>query len=315
MRNLKFLSLFLFVFSIFSCSPFTASISDYYNKYTESAGLLDVEYPENSIFSNKIQLNCVGSDADSIINLNLFNPKKLNMQIVFEIDIESEIGNALNGAYFEEGAYQIVNLNENPSRAQLVFYKEFINYIDSGKITDSNGKPVKTIIGTITTGIPISQDSEDSENYRDIREYPFTISFNSTPPDIKNAMLQLTQNGSGQYVLCFYLPKVKDTVHECDTKKIKIGSETYYFKDTGSGVNFYTDEECNTAANSNKINTSYGTGTLYPLHSGGGTFSGAAPSGYYPVYYITGAAFSKNEIKYDIVHKSSFYSVFYILET
>lgn len=304
MRNLKFLSLFLFVFSIFSCSPFTASISDYYNKYTESAGLLDVEYPENSIFSNKIQLNCVGSDANSIINLNLFNPKKLNMQIVFEIDIESEIGSALTNGnqYFEEGAYQIVNLNENPSRAQLVFNKGFINYIDSGKITDSNGKPVKTIIGTITTGIPI----EDSENYRDIREYPFTISFNSTPPDIKNAMLQLTQNGSGQYVLCFYLPKVKDTVHECDTKKIKIGSETYYFKDTGSGVNFYTDEECNTAADSNKINTSYGTGTLYPLHSGGVTFSGTAPSGYYPVYYFTETSMSADEIKYDIVLEDDF---------
>lgn len=170
--------------------------------------------------------------------------------------------------------------------------------VDKGDYTDSvTGKAIKDISFSITLKANVSGI------IRTFGTYELKLMANSAPPDIKNAMFQLTEDGGGNYVLCFYLPKVKGTVHECDTKKIKIGSDTFYFKDTGSGVDFYTDEGCTTAADSTKIAASY-SGSLYPAVPG---ISFSTPtSGYYPVYYFTETSMSADEIKYDIVLEDDF---------
>lgn len=287
-----FLTLFLSGIFLTSCNN---SVREYFEYYTDSAAI-ELMNLENVNGTSPSGFKSIDSNYDGNAEFILRNPKKYTLEMNFFPSEKFSEALVLASYYDQNGNWTVTQNASDPNIAQLWINKNLLNYIDNGNLKDSSENIIKAITGEITI--------EDSETHRPFESYDVNILVNSPPPVIRNAMFQLTSNSSGTYILCFYLPKVKGTVHECDTKKIKIGSETYYFKDTGSGVNFYTDEECNTAADSNKITTSY-TNSLYPLTDDGLTFTAPA-SDFYPVYFLTGIQFSTNEVKYDIVLEDDF---------
>lgn len=287
-----FLTLFLSGIFLTSCNN---SVREYFEYYTDSAAI-ELMNLENVNGTSPSGFKSIDSNYDGNAEFILRNPKKYTLEMNFFSSEKFSDALDLASYYDIEDNWKVTQNASDPNIAQLWINKNLLNYIDNGNLKDSSGNIIKAITGVITI--------EDSETHRPFESYDVNILVNSPPPVIRNAMFQLTSNSNGTYILCFYLPKVKGTVHECDTKKIKIGSETYYFKDTGSGVNFYTDEECNTAADSNKITTSY-TNSLYPLTDDGLTFTAPA-SDFYPVYFLTGIQLSTNEVKYDIVLEDDF---------
>lgn len=287
-----FLTLFLSGIFLISCNN---SVREYFEYYTDSAAI-ELMNLENVNGTSPSGFKSIDSNYDGNAEFILRNPKKYTLEMNFYATGKFEEALTLTSYYDQNGNWTVTQNASDPNIAQLWINKNLLKYIDEGNLKDSSENIIKAITGVITI--------EDSETHRPFESYDINILVNSPPPVIRNAMFQLTASTDGEYVLCFYLPKVKGTVHECDTKKIKIGSETYYFKDTGSGVNFYTDEGCTTSADSNKITTSY-TNLLYPLTDDGLTFTAPA-SDFYPVYFLTGIQFSTNEVKYDIVLEDDF---------
>ena len=96
-------------------------------------------------------------------------------------------------------------------------------------------------------------------------------------------MIQLTAANDGEYILCFYLPVVNGTVHEKDTKILKINNRTWYFSKDGKKI--YTDIQC-----TNEDTENFATSmTVYPLDEGGSGFDpSTCPAGYVPWFYKTG---------------------------
>ena len=95
-------------------------------------------------------------------------------------------------------------------------------------------------------------------------------------------MLQLSENNSGTYILCFYAPKTNGTVH-IDTKKIYINNECYDFGTDGKPVN----RTGITSSDPQFITISNPSTQLFPLRNTNLKFSENAPANYEACYYDT----------------------------
>lgn len=254
---------------------FNKPVKSFYQYYTESVAVgktvIDESFPKTDE-----GIICIPSDTDKEIKLFLRNPQDYS-DLVFNYEFgDSAVQSIVNSI---SDSVKIQRLESNSTYC-LIFSKTFLESIDG---TDSN-----SLNGTVK----ISQTS----TLRSFEDFQMEYIANTKPVTIRNPIFQLTQNGTGSYVVCFFIPVLSNTIHK-DINRIIISGTTYYLSDDRSV--FYTDAEKTNA--SDLIKTS---ATIYPLTDGGLSFSDyVTPEGYRPVYYFTNQPMSEDTVLYDITLK------------
>lgn len=118
--------------------------------------------------------------------------------------------------------------------------------------------------------------SEKNPPYRTFPSFPIQLHVDSVPPAVEKLCVQLSNSSNGNYVLCFYLPKLTGTVHENDTKFFYVNNKKFSFNDSS-----ITDESGNTVSVSKPTNLSPLNGYTFQTDS-------SLNSNYRLVYYDTG---------------------------
>ncbi|WP_407435122.1 hypothetical protein [Treponema sp.] len=120
--------------------------------------------------------------------------------------------------YFSQSADKsIVDFEIPKSFLQDVENGSFILYDLSG---NSTGNIQKNISGTVTIN--------ELDTNRDFNSFHINLIVNSAPPRMRDAMFQYDKSDSDrQYVVCFKIPNLNNTVHQKDTKTLVINGETY----------------------------------------------------------------------------------------
>lgn len=258
-----------------SCEMFNKPVKEFLQYYTETAAIgrfvLNGVYPKTD---NGI--TCLPSDSSKEILLYLRNPQNYADLILTYKFADTNV-QAIADSIPE--AVTIKKLESNSSYG-LTFSKEFLEKLDG---SDSN-----SLNGTISI--------QQLSTLRTFEDFSLNYIANTTPVSIRNPMFQLTNNGSGDYVVCFFVPVLSGTIHR-DIDRIIIDNVTYYMSD--DRTTFYTDAEKTSA--SEKFKTS---ATVYPLAEGGYKFSDySTPDGYIPIYYYTNQPISEDTISYTITLK------------
>ena len=246
-----------FIFSLVSCDNFNKPVREYFDYYTNTAGIGEMAVPESIGTWNGMPV--IESTSDKEIIFYLRNPK--NYTLLTECAYSDS--NMPRGAIAQDTADKsrikmLLEAND------LVTYEE--SYPDD-----------KIISGIITLQVDDGRPPFDGF-------FPFSILVNSAPPPIRGSTLQLSQNNSGTYILCFYAPKTNGTVH-IDTKKIYINNECYDFGTDGKPVN----RTGITSSDPQFITITNPLTQLYPIKNTSITFSGNdnAPANYAACYYDT----------------------------
>ena len=271
----SFFAILAFIFSLVSCDNFNKPVREYFEFYTTEAvvGKAVVSEPAGTYSG----ITCVESNGDKEVRLYLMNPKDFNIASGYSFD-----DSRLTGICSPWGS--ITSLDKNTLK--LTFTKEFLEGVEKGGLAECDpdtgnptGRYTKDISGTVTLS---TSDGGVARNFK--TPFHFSILVNSAPPPIRGVTLQLSQNNSGTYILCFYAPKTNETVH-IDTKKIYINSECYDFGTNGKPVNRagITDSDPQFITITNPLTQ------LYPIKNTSITFSGNAnaPANYVACYYDT----------------------------
>lgn len=258
-----------------SCEMFNKPVKEYLQYYTETAAIgrfvLNGVYPKTD---NGI--TCLTSDSSKEILLYLRNPQNyadLILTYKFADTNVQAIADSIPEAV-------TINKLESNSSYGLTFSKEFLETLD--------GSEHNSLKGTLS----IRQDSTQ----RQFESFEINYIANTAPVLIRNPMFQLTNNGSGDYVVCFFVPFLSGTIHR-DIDRIIINNVTYYMSEDRQ--TFYTNPEKSIA--SDLFQTS---ATVYPLAEGGYKFSDySTPDGYIPIYYYTNQEMTNETVSYEITLK------------
>ena len=270
-NNKSSLMLSLFTFALLfltGCeNMFHKPVKEWFEKYTDTAAIEKHEFSSLAV-KNPSGVMCIPSGDDQEIKLYLRNPQSYELEMHYIYDNEN----------FEkdEGVSFAPDLSvKDYSIYTITFNANKLKLIDGKTTADAKNQYISGLI-TLT---------ESKFSGRSFDSYPLTLNVNSAPLAVKNAMLQLANEGSGNYILCFHAPVTDGTVHS-DIKKIIINGNSY---DYSSGS--VSDAEFSSSR------------TVYPLNDGGFNFSNTAPSGYTPLYFDTGIDMEENgtkEVRYTI---------------
>lgn len=259
-------SIFISLFHLTSCELFNTSLNDYLEEYTEKAAI-EIMKTSCEIRTDKYGNKCIGSDSDIDFTFLLRNPKD------FQLDMEFLLESSTT-----PNEYTVTQTDDKKVAAFSIPFSDLKTKELSGE--NLNGKI--TLKNHIYT-------------YLEYSSFPVELRIDSVPPAVKNAMIQLTNASNGEYVLCFYLPVVNGTVHEKDTKTLKINNRTWYFSKDGKKI--YTDIQC-TAEDTQNFASSM---TVYPLDDVGTGFNSSnCPEGYFPWFYKTGITESTQEHRFTV---------------
>lgn len=204
-RKTSYLLKVLLIFSIFftGCSFFNQDLNGYLRKYTEEAAIgkykLDGTYPMDSN-----GFTCIDSFTDHTITFYFRNPMDYDIAIKYQIE----------GEEFPEVFTQVQSADKKSM--DFTIPQAILQFYDEG---------TKNISGTVYV-------SEANFPYREFPSFDITLHADSKPPLVEKLCVQLSDSSNGNYVLCFYLPKVTGTVHENDTKFFFINNTKFYFNDT-----------------------------------------------------------------------------------
>lgn len=137
----------------------------------------------------------------------------------------------------------------------------------------------------------------DYDTTRFFEPYPVHARANSLPPSVSTVMVQRS-SANGQYILCFYFPKVCDIdeVHS-DTHMLIINNTAYYFKTPTFDGKFYTSPSYQTECTS--FTTTRPTGML-PLSNNSESFPDYSYTDYVPVFFYTGDGVTTTPLTYTI---------------
>lgn len=250
-RKTSYLLKVLLIFSIFftGCSFFNQDLNGYLRKYTEEAAIgryvLDDTYPvDDNGFT------CIDSFTDHTITFYFRNPMDYDIAIKYQIE----------GEEFPEVFTQVQSADKKSM--DFTIPQAILQFYDEG---------TKNISGTVYV-------SEANFPYREFPSFDIALHADSKPPLVEKLCVQLSDSSNGNYVLCFYLPKVTGTVHENDTKVLYINDTKLYFD----------DNKITTDAEGNSLVTESKPANLAPLN--GYTFQtdSGLDSEYRLVYYDTG---------------------------
>lgn len=251
------------VFLFFSCDNFNEPVREFFDYYTNNAAIESVSIPKAIGTYNGMPV--IDSSDNVDVYFTLRNPKNYKLRFEFISDNsaipefsppEQDPLNLCNSVKSFQKA-ELEDVEINPDGPRLV-YGQIHLYID-----DETGRELEP-------------------------SYNFSMFINSYPVPVKNPLLQTNQEGTGEYILCFFTPITDGTVH-ADINKIWINSTSFDFKTDGTVDD--TTSFSSTAP------------SLYPLSDNGVKFSDfEVPSGYKACYYNTGISFSQNdnEIRFSI---------------
>lgn len=201
------LTLLGIVISITSCENFNKPVREYFDYYTNTAGIEQVSVPESIGTWNGMHV--IESNSDKEVYFYIRNPKHYLLNMNFA-------GNA--GSPLSEGSAD--QFDEDRSLAKMHFDASTLyNY--------ENDYPDNKVI----SGKFYINSADEVE--REFPTFNFSLLVNTAPPPVKNPLLQLSAEQGGQYVLCFFAPVTGETVHK-DTKKLYINNECFSFKTDGT---------------------------------------------------------------------------------
>lgn len=218
----------LFLFTVVSCdlfNPVDPSARHYLDFYSDTAvfGSMKVEEPAGTYSG----ITCIESNGDKIVTLYIMNPKDYDL-IVSQIEghkkiefDDSRLDDYVNFVEFAQDA-------NDKSICTLTFKRQFLEQLDNGSFfeLDSEGNPTERRQKNISCTITLF------DGYKDVEPFHIPLYVNSLPPRIQGGMFQKVDD---KYVICFNIPDLHGTVHECDTKDITVGNE--HFKIDFSGSN------------------------------------------------------------------------------
>lgn len=272
----KTLSVLLSSSLLLSCEFFSTPVKEFLQYYTETTDVAKTELIGTYQITDD-DIICLDSSENKELQLYLRNPQNysdLILEYHFDDPNVKEIANTF------PDAVKITKLNSN-SHYSLLFSKEFLETID--------GSTHNSLKGTLK----ISQAS----TLRQFEEYKIDYTANTEPITVRNAMLQLENEGSGNYVLCFFVPKMSASIHR-DIDRIIINGETFYMKPTRDI--FYTDKNLTQPTDKFSITHS----TTYPITLGGNDFESLQDmEGYQRIYFTTNQPMSEDTVTYDITLK------------
>lgn len=280
---MKNIFLILFAFSFFSCG-FNEPVREYFEFYTDSAAI-EKNSSVGAVPINNQGLECLSPESDKTITCYLRNPQSytLNFGYIFDSKKVSD--------FYQQHKDGVVFLQDTPTTVQVTFKKDFLYDIDFGKASLD-----KNLSGYITV--------EEDASKRKFDNYRINKSADSVPLNIISPMFQTSgANLTGEYILCFYLPIIDNTVHQNDLKKLQIGNKTYYiYNQTDSkGIAKIYEDSSFSRLSSDFYDTEP---TVYSLSDKFPTFKGTSDfpeNAYQAVYYKTGITPTPNEVKYEIV--------------
>ena len=253
----RFSSFIFLSFLFISCDNFSKPVREYFDYYTNSAGIGEMTVPESIGTWNGMHV--IESNTDKEVYFYIRNPKNYPLSFNFEAD----------PGYTGMPSVSVNQYDNDRSKASTSFAANtLVSY-------EKDHPDNKIISGKITLGVDDGRPAFDEL-------FSFSILVNSAPPPIIGSMLQLSENNSGTYILCFYAPKTNGTVH-IDTKKIYINNECYDFGTDGKPVN----RTGITSSDPQFITITNPSTQLFPLRNTNLKFSENAPANYAACYYDT----------------------------
>ncbi|HBD68719.1 MAG TPA: hypothetical protein DC014_05530 [Treponema sp.] len=285
-----------FIFSLLSLSLFVSCgdffspdwgtpAKEFFKEYTETSAVMQLEY-DAEFPKNKDGIVCIPCNDDHSITFYLRNPQ--NYTLAPHYEFKDSFVSDIQGYTFVQDA-------EDKSLVKLSFTKEFLRTLED---RDSND-----LSGTVSLYEPKSGRVFD--------HFEVSLHANSAPPEIKSPCFQLSDASDGEYVVCFYFPKLflteqgyNNPLHR-DNYQFIVNGHTYYIKawEAESPISIYEnyteDESGPSVSNPSSYFTTTAPTGLTSLRADGFVFDpSAAPDGYVAMYYLTGQQQSPNDIRY-----------------
>ena len=214
-------------FSFVSCENFNKPVRGWFDYYTNTATVGDMEI--DSVSGSYKGITCISSEDNRHITLKLRNPKEYDLIMTFAFDDENLIGGAKNQNYFGFARIEGEDYFSQSTDKTVVDFeipKNFLQDVEKGvfKIYDEDGNPTGEIQKNISGKVTINE----LKTGRDFTSFHINLIVNSAPPRMRDAMFQYDKSDSDrQYVVCFKIPDLNNTVHQKDTKTLVINGETY----------------------------------------------------------------------------------------
>ncbi len=280
------------LFLLASCGDFFSPdwgtpAREFFKEYTESAAIMQPEY-DAEFPKNRDGIMCIPSTDDHTITFLLRNPQDYTLQPHYEFE-----NSAFAGTLGTD--YTFVQDPDDKSIVRLTFSKEYLRRIDDGDDKDISG------IVSFT----------EPRSGRVFDHYEIKAHANTTPPEILSPCFQLTSPSDGEYVVCFYFPKLfltesgyTNPLHR-DAYQFIVNGRTYYVKSwtSDSPVRIYetyteTETGFDVSDPSGMFTTTAPSG-LSALSDDGFVFDpSAAPDGYVAMYYLTGQVPIPDDVRY-----------------
>lgn len=230
-------SLFLF-FAFSGCQVSDLSVREFFELYTGSAAIEKVDSPELSGVS-KDGLPCINSFEDKSFKFYLRNPQK------YALTTSYKFNNLAMQDYYEENPGGVeFSYNEDNDIGIMVFNKSFLDKVDNGKILD-NGEICKDISGSICI-------QDDIYTHSIFDPYAIKIMANSKPERVRGACFQMNNliSKERQYVVCFNIKKIENTVHKNDTHNLYIGKNHWTFEGNPENLTeVFVEDRCHISTN------------------------------------------------------------------
>lgn len=277
-RKLVFFISSIFVPLIFTnceLATWDEPVKAYMEFYTNSAAPLEYTILD-TVGTGNSGLQCVESDSDKTVVVTIRNQQRYNLVFTYEFD-RPEISAAT--AEFPNAVRFIQSDDKNSVR--IIFKKDFLHYVDNGDVTTggTDGTIIKDLSGTLTI--------KEETSLREFDPIHIPVMVDSIPPKIRGALFQrdkpidVPAGETAQYIVCFNLKKLNDTIHEADTKDLYVGSSHYTVEFTGGTftlTHVSGPDDLSTTA----------PAQLYTLQGGTSDFTPLGDSdGYVALYYST----------------------------
>ena len=214
----SFFVILAFIFSLVSCENFNKPVREYFDYYTNTAGILEFSVPES--IGKYSGMDVIESNSDKEVYFYLRNPKN------YQLNFSYAHGNEADNARVEFAPEQDPS---NSSLAKIVMPQTTLEEIE--KSSDCN----KNVSGRILINVA-------DETEREFDSFYLPLLVNSVPPRVKNSVIA---RDASNFVVCFRIKNLFGTVHEKDTKDIYINGEHYILNFSSSSVSI-TDGEGNT---------------------------------------------------------------------
>ncbi len=282
------LSAIIFVVALTSCDDLLfEDIRERVKESLDTAVVEDINIHDYA-GTNKNGIECLSYMYSGGIEVTVRNPRNFNLRAHYNLLSGVNAIETYYSSYTEYAAVPSAQKSDisiypspyNRDRLEIDFSSNFLKASELGN---------RDISGNIVL-----------YNYDTMRPFePYTVHAraNSLPPSVSTVMVQRS-SANGQYILCFYFPKVCDIdeVHS-DTHMLIINNTAYYFKTPTFDGKFYTSPSYQTECTN--FTTTRPTGML-PLSNNSESFPDYSYTDYVPVFFYTGDGVTTTPLTYTI---------------